>query len=460
VTHRTDSHPIWRAPRRFAIPLLFLATAVSSPLGAQAATGRIAVERFTLSNGLEVLLAPDRTSQVVAVDVWYGAGSRDEPAGKAGLARMFERLMFAGSANLPQGSHAAIVERLGGALTAEVDEEAARFATILPSNRLNLGLWLEADRMRSLAINDTTVAQARLALLDDLGRRVNEEPYNAAIVDIVASLYDSAGCRGYSHPAIGRVGSLATLTTADAEAFFRERFVPNNARLVVAGDLDPAAARQLIGTYFGAIPRGQDPPAATCSAQPGGGTRSRSVRESRAERIAVGHFFAIPAHDHPDIPALELLSVMLSQGARSRLATALVGDLHAAAGTQGGILGDRRAPGVFGLFAIGAPEIAADSLGALLMAQARWAASDSVTEADLDRARNIYQATAVSARERPADIAELLQHAAAFHGSPDAVNTEVDRVLATTLADVRRAARTWLAPDRAVTLVVTPRAGA
>jgi predicted Zn-dependent peptidase len=459
VTHRIDSHPIWRAPRHFAIRILLIAAALPSSLRAQA-TGRIAVERFTLPNGLEVILAPDRTSQVVAVDVWFGAGSRDEPPGKAGLARMFERLMFAGSANLPRGSHAAIVERVGGTLTAEVDEEAARFATILPSNRLNLGLWLEADRMRSLAINDTTVAQARLALLDDLGRRVNEEPYNAAIVDIVASVYDSVRCRGYSHPVVGRVGSLASLTTADAEAFFRERFVPNNARLVVAGDLDPAAARQLIGAYFGTIPRGPDPPVATCSAEPGAGARRRSVRESRAEQVAVGQFFAIPAHDHADIPALELLSVILSQGTGSRLATALVGDLRAAVGTQGGILGDRRGPGVFGVFAIGAPEVTADSLGALLLAQARWAASDGVTETDLDRARNIYRATAVSARERPADVAALLQHAAAFHGGTDAVNTEVDRVLAVTLADVRRVARTWLAADRVLTLVLSPRAGA
>lgn len=450
----------WRAPRLVAASCLLIALAAAAfpTLHAQAA-GRIAAERFGLPNGLEVLLAPDRTVQVISLEVWYGAGSRDEPSGKGGLARLFERLMFAGSANAARGSHAAIVERVGGALTAEVDEEVARFGMSLPSNRLSLGLWLEADRMRSVMINDTTVGQARLTLLDDLGRRVNDEPYEAAITDAVAGIYDSLACPGYSHPTLGRVPTIAALTTGDAEGFFRERYGPNNARLVVAGDFDPAEARRLIGEYFGGIPRGPDASRTSCSDSGSPGVRTKSVTESRASRVAVGQFFRIPAHGHADSPALELLGVILSQGQGSRLVTRLIQDLRVAAGTQGGVLDDRRGPGVFGLFAIGTPETTSDSLGALLLAQARWAASDELTEAELARARNIYLATAVTARERPVDIAALLHHAATFHGDAEAVNTEVGRVLGLSLADVRRVAKTWLAGEPALTLVITPRAG-
>ncbi len=438
--------------------LLAVLPVVAFPaLNAQAA-GRIAAERFILPNGLEVVLSPDRSVQVVSVEVWYGAGSRTEPSGKAGLARLFERLMFAGSASAPRGSHAAIVDRVGGVLAAEVDEEVARFGTTVPSNRLSLGLWLEADRMRSVTINDTTVAQARLAMLDDLSRLVNDDPNEAAIIDAVAGVYDSLTCPGYSHPTIGRVPTIANLTTADAVAFFRERFGPNNARLVLAGDFDPADARRLIGEYFGGIPRGPDPPPSPCSPDAGPGVRLKSVTENRARRVAVGQFYRIPAHDHPDTPALELLGVILSQGSGSRLVTRLIQELRAAAGAQGGILANRRGPAVFGLFAVGAPGITSDSLGALMVAQARWAASDELTEADLARARSIYLATAVAARERPADIAALLQHAAAFHGDAEAVNAEVDRVLAVTLADVRRVARTRLGGEPALTLVIRPRA--
>jgi zinc protease len=135
---------------------------------------------------------------------------------------------------------------------------------------------------------------------------------------------------------------------------------------------------------------------------------------------------------------------------------ALARDAKAAIGAQGGILSDRRGPEVFGLFALAAPGVTADSLTSLLNAQVVWAAGDGLTDADLVRAKNIYRATAVSVRERPADIAEQLQHAALFHGSADDINAETDRVMAVTLADLRRVAKTWLAQENSLTLVVIP----
>jgi zinc protease len=437
------------------LPATFaLLTIGAGHLPAQAA-GRITFETYTLPNGLEVVLAPDRSSQVVAVDIWYRAGTREEPAGKAGLARLFERLMFAGSANIPPGGHAALVDGVGGRVTADVDEERARFGESVPSNRLGLALWLEADRTRSLVINDTTVAQARLGLLEDLSQRVNQEPYAAAITDAVLSLYDSSGCPGYGHPPIGRVGSITGLTTADAQAFFQTRYALQNARLVVAGDFDPPMAKQLITQYFGPLSRGQAADPAGCVPKSSSGATTKTVNDRGLGRLAVGYFYRLPAHDHADTPALELLGLILSQGAGSRLATAVARDARAAVATQGGILGDRRGPQTFGLFAIAAPGVTADSLGALLSAQARWAAGD-VTEADLNRAKNIYLATAASGRERPADIAAQLQHAALFHGSAEEVNAEALRVLAVPLAEVRRVARAWLTPENALTLVIAP----
>lgn len=454
MTHRTVPQAANRAPRFLASLLAFLLP-VSGLSQLEGQVGAVAFERFALANGLEVLLSPDHSTQVAAVSVWYGAGSRDEPAGKAGLARLFERLMFSGSANVPAGGHANIVESVGGHVTAEVDEEAARFGESLPSNWLNLGLWLEAERMRSLTINDSTVGQARLALLEDLGRRVTQEPYSAAIVDGVAGLYDSTTCRGYSHPTIGRVGSLAGLTAADARSFFQERFTPSNARLVVVGDFDPATTRQLITAYFAGIPRGSTPPSAACESSLTPAATTRRVSDRVVGGTAVGVFYRIPAHSDADTPALELLGAMLSQGSGSRLAIALSRDAGAAVSTQGGILGDRGGPGALGLFAIGAPGLTVDSLTGLLNLQAIWAASDSVTEADLIRAKTIYLATVVSARERPADVAEQLQHAATFHGSAEAVNTESAVVMAVGLTELRRVAKRWLNPDHAMTLVVT-----
>ena len=344
---------------------------------------------------------------------------------------------------------------LGGRVSATVDEELARFTTVLPSSRLALGLWLEAERMRSLAITDTTVADARLGLLEDLRSRMGGDSYTAAIAGAVASLYDSTGCAGYAHSPDGTLQTITSLTTADARAFFRERYAPNRARLVVAGDLDPVLTRQLVDRYFGAIPRGGEVGAASCTeSRPAAATLRMTDRNAPA--VGVGQFYRIPAHAHPDTPALRLLEILLGQGTASRLSAQLVRGAQASLGTQGGILGERRGAGAFGLFAIAAPGIGADSLAALLAAQTVWASGTGVTEADLSRAKEIFLAGEVSGRERPGDIAAVLQHSATFHGSPAVANSEVGGVLAVTLADLRRVTSTWLTPANGVTLIVTP----
>lgn len=445
------------APPRFQLSRLLtsLLLALFSAPALYGQTGRIVFERFTLGNGLEVLLAPDRSTQVVAVDVWYSTGSRDEPGAKAGLARLFDRLMFSGSANVPAGAHAALIEQAGGRVQGEVEEDASRFSQALPSNRLNQALWLEADRMRGIVVNDTTVGESRAGVLQDFRLRTTGEPYTGQVVEAIASLYDSVSCPGYSHPPIGRQASITGLTTQDAADFFNRHFRPNAARLVVAGDFDPREARQTITDYFGAIARGPEPRPPACAAVFSPGHQRRVVSDRLADRPAAAQFYRIPAHDHEDTPALDLLGIILGQGQGGRLTTRLVRELGAATAVQGGVLGTRQGPGVFGLFAVAGSQVPADSLASLLAAQASWAGSEGLTERDLERARNIYLATAVSRRQRPLDVAESLHHAATFHGAAEAVNTEPDRVRSVTLADLRKAAAAWLKPENALTLIIT-----
>jgi zinc protease len=427
----------------------------TGPLPAQHAPGHVTYEQYALPNGLTVILSPDHTSQVVAVDVWYRAGSRDEPPARAGLARLFERLMYAGSANVPAGGHAAIVENVGGRGEAGADEDIARYIQTLPSNRLNLGLWLEADRMRSLIINDTTVAEARDGLLGELQQKIGEEAYTASVLDAVASLYDSTTCPGYTHPPTGRVGTITAITTADVQGFYRQRYTPGNARLVVTGDFDSAEARSLILQYFGDLPASAPAPTASCTATGAPKVRTLTTRDRLASHPAVGLFYRTPGADHTDMPALQLLGLILGRGRNARLAQVLGGPGLAIA-TQAGVLGDRVGPGAFGLFGVAADGVSADSLQALLEAQVRWMMSDSLGEAELARAKHISRATTVSGRERAEDLAEALHHAATFRGGADAVNTDLPQSMALTLADLRRVARTWFVPANAVTLVVTP----
>lgn len=445
--------PMPRWSRLLCSALSLLTLVPSHPLHGQAA-GKIAFERFTLENGLDVVLAPDHSTQVAAVSVWYFAGSRDEPPGKAGLARLFDELMFAGSANVPLGGHATLIERGGGRFDSSIEEDVSQFSQAVPSNRVNQALWLEADRMRGVVINDTTVGQSRAGVLSDLRDR-SGEPYTPLVVETVTSLYDSTACPGYAHPSLGRPATLAAITTKDAADFLNQHFRPNAARLVVSGDFDPVATRQTITTYFGGIARAQVPAAPACTAKPGGSAR-RNLTDRLAARPAAGLFFRVPPHDHADAAALDLLGVVLGQGTQSRLNLHLVETLSAASAVQAGVLGVRQGPSAFGLFAVAAPGVTGDSLAALLAQETAWAAGSGLTEQDLERARTVYLATAVSRRERPQDVAEAIQHAAYYHGSAEAVNSEVTRVMGVTLADLRRVAGTWLAPGSAVTLVIAP----
>ncbi|MFN8652885.1 MAG: pitrilysin family protein [Gemmatimonadales bacterium] len=443
--------------RRQSRRLLVSALLTSVPLlvarlDAQQA-GPITAEHFTLPNGLDVLLAPDHSTQVAAVDVWYFAGSRDEAPAKAGLARLFGQLFFAGSANVPAGAHAAVIQQGGGRGDASVEEDVSRFYQSVPSNRLNQALWLEADRMRGVVINDTTVRDARLSALQELGDRLNE-PYTPQVIETVAALYDSASCPGYTHVPLGRLNTLSGISTKDAADFLNQHYRPNAARLVVTGDFDPVTTRKVITDWFGPIAKAATPAVPACAGTPASGNARRSVTGPAGSRPAAGIFYRVPGHDHPDAPALELLGVILGQGSQARLLTHLAGELGAATGVQAGVLGTRQGPGAFGLFGIAGPGVSADSLATLLAAEAVWASGTGITQADLDRARTVYLATAVSRRERPEDIAEALQHAAYYHGKAEAVNTEVAQVMAVTLADVRRVAAALFAPKNGLTLVI------
>ena len=171
-----------------------LALAAVAPLAPASAQdpGRIAIETYTLPNGLKVILSSDRTTQVVAVNVWYNVGSRDEVRSRTGFAHVFEHMMFQGSANLKKGEHFQFIERAGGELNGSTAEDRTNYYEVLPSNRLNLGLWLEADRMRSLAITDSNFHNQREAVKEERRLRVDNQPYTGAIFEGMYALADSA----------------------------------------------------------------------------------------------------------------------------------------------------------------------------------------------------------------------------------------------------------------------------
>ena len=428
------------------------------PLRAQQ-PGRIATDSYTLPNGLTVVLAEDHSAQVVAVDVWYHVGSRNERPGRTGFAHLFEHMMFQGSANVPKGEHMALLERAGASFNGSTTEDRTNYFEAVPSNRLNLALWLEADRMRSLAVTDSNFDNQREAVKEERRLRVDNQSYMAAIFEQTYGAFDSTSCFPYSHSIIGSMDDLNAAKTADVQAFFDQYYAPNNATLVVTGDFQPAEAKQLVEQYFGGIARAPEPPAVVCEQSYSPGEVRRRVVDEKANLPAVVQLYRVPAYDDADMPALELLSTILGEGESSRLNRSLARDARAAASAQTMLnpFGPRRGPGVFLFFTIANQGVAIDTLQRLLTEQVAKTGREGVTPQELTKAQNSYRASLIFGRQTAMSTAEALQSASMFLGTPDAVNSQLDRYMKVTADDIRRVAAKYLRPENAYILVITPK---
>jgi predicted Zn-dependent peptidase len=444
------SFPSWR--------LLAMALAFCASGAVRAQTpGKIAFETYKLDNGLTVILAEDHSAQVVAVDVWYHVGSRDERPGRSGFAHLFEHMMFQGSQHVKKGEHFQLVERAGGDVNGSTQTDRTNYFQVLPSNRLNLGLWLEADRMRSLAITDSNFTNQRETVKEERRLRVDNVPYVKAFIDETPALYDSATCLPYARSIIGSMDDLNAAKTEDVKAFFDLYYSPNNATLTVVGDFDPAETKRLIQQYFGGIQRGQDPPPVTCNQPFNPGQKKKAVHDDKATVPAVLHAYRVPAYDHADTPALDLLATILGQGESSRLNRKLARDAKAAAVVQASLnpFGPRRGPGLFVALGVTNQGVTPDSLDKLLTAEIAGIAGAGVTAEELTKAQNNYRSDRINERQRALSVAEALQAATLFLGNTGAVNSDFDRYMKVTPDDIKRVAAKYLVPANSLILYVS-----
>ena len=440
--------------------LLAAVALVAAPAAAAAQAGAIRYEQFTLPNGLRVLYSEDHSTPVVSVDVWYRVGARNERPGRGGFAHLFEHMMFQGSANVKKGEHFQLIERAGGSMNGSTGDDRTNYFETLPSNRLNLALWLEADRMRSLAITQENLDNQRETVKEERRLRIDNQPYVPAFLDGQVIVYDSTSCFAYGHPGIGSMDDLNAARLEDVQAFFRTYYAPNNATLVVIGDFDPAELRRMVEQYFGDIVRQPDPPAVTCDYRIAPGTIARDVVDSQANLPAVLRFYRIPPHRHADTRALEMLNIILGQGESSRLNRSVVRQAQAAVATQMFLSSDRNGPGVLVVLGIANQGVEPARLDTLLTAELAGVVANGVTAEELTKARNAFRASFIGNRETTLSKAEELQHYLFFHDSVDEINTELDAVLRITADDLKRVAATYFDPRNAVVMVVRPKGGA
>jgi len=446
-------------PRRTLIAVSLGLALWLAPVGLLCQTaGQITYATFTLPNGLRVIYAEDHTTPVVTVDLWYNVGSRNERPGRSGFAHLFEHLMFEGSAHAPKGLHSHLIESAGGQDNASTAEDRTNFYATVPSNYLNLVLWLEADRMRSLTVTDETFHNQRETVKEERRLRVDNEPYGELFADGLTWPFDSATCFPYAHSVIGSMANLNAATLPDVKDFFETYYAPNNATLVVSGDFRVVQLRRLVNQYFAGVRAHPAPPPIACAYRLSPGPQRRTLTDRHANLPAVVRMYRVPPHDDPDTPALELLNIILGDGESSRLNVAVVRREKAALAVQVMInpYDARRGPGVQLVLGIANQGVDPAKLDSLLAREVDSMRTANVAPEELEKAKNLFRAGFVRTRETSLGRAEALQHYQMFHRSLAEINSDLDRYLVVTADDIRRVAGKYLDPANVVDVIVQP----
>ena len=434
---------------------LLVGVAVPGLLWAQSAP-RLTYEEFRLDNGLRVLVHEDHSVPIVAVNLWYDVGSAHEELGRSGFAHLFEHMLFEETESLVSGDFSDLIQGSGGTYNGTTNEDRTAYFEIMPSNRLNLALWLEAERMRNLRVTSENFAREREVVKEERRMRIDNQPYGAAFLtlDTLATNYDP-----YRHTVIGSMEDLEAATTEDVMAFYRRFYVPNNATLVLAGDITVAQARALTEQYFGAIPRGPDVPALppAPSVPRTDGERRVVIPDDKANTPLFMMAHTIPPASHDDVYALQLLASILTEGESSRVHERLVREEEAAAFIGGG-LDARIGPGNFNLFALPNQGVTVERIEALLEDELRKIRDQGVTPRELQKAQNQARANTIMGRQTVFSISMDLQSARFYGGDVDRVNSDLERMSAVTVDDIRRVARTYLVPDNRTVVVAEPAA--
>jgi predicted Zn-dependent peptidase len=423
----------------------------------QAGSGSLTATEHRLDNGLRLILSEDHLTPVAAVCLWYDVGSRQEVAGRTGLAHLFEHLMFQGSAQVSGNGHFELIQGAGGSLNGTTSFERTNYFETMPAHQLELALWLEADRMGSLlaALDEKSMDNQRDVVKNERRQRYDNVPYGTAFERLTALVYPEG--HPYHHVPIGSMTDLDAATLGDARAFFTANYAPNNAVLAIVGDIDPAQTLAWVEKYFGSIPAhdGQAPPADDSLPAVIGQELREELREDVPARALMAAY-RMPRDGTRECDAADVALTLLGAGLSSRLYNRLVRRDRTAVSAGFGLMRLAGAPSLGWLdvkAASGATipqiEAAVDEELARLGAAAPAAEEMERAQAQLER-EWLDRLGTVAGR---AD--ELCRYAVQF-GDPQLAFTAADAILGTTAEEVRAVAAARLRPDNRAVLVYEP----
>jgi predicted Zn-dependent peptidase len=423
---------------------------------------QIPIDRYELDNGLTVILSEDHTNPVVAVNLWYNVGSRDERPGRTGLAHLFEHMMFQGSQHVPETGHIAHVERAGGSLNASTWLDRTNYYDTVPADRLELVLWLESDRLGCFvpALTQEKLDNQRDVVKNERRQRVDNQPYGDWDERLQGLLYPPD--HPYHHSVIGSMEDLDAASLDDVANFFRTYYAPNNAVLTLCGDFDPAEARRLIHRWFGPIPRGPAIPPVPGRPLLDPFKLGQEVRDIVIGGVPLPRVYLawrIPVYGTPEYYAADVLSELLAGGKSARLYRELVRGRRLARSVAAFLL-----PVVTGASAMivrgNVPEGEDPTvLERALLDEVERLAHEPADAAELERAVTGLEARHIFELQKVNERADQISMLTTYFDTPELINTELDRYRAVTLDDVRRVAASFLGADNRVVLTYVPNGG-
>jgi predicted Zn-dependent peptidase len=416
----------------------------------------IPIKDYRLKNGLRVILSEDHSAPTYSISVTYNVGSRDERPGRTGFAHLFEHMMFQGSENVGKGEHFILVLNNGGGMNGTTNSDRTNYFQTLPANQLDLGLFLEADRMRSLVINQANLDNQRETVKEERRLGVDNQPYGKTFETLYETAYDNFA---YKHSTIGSMDDLNAASVEDVAAFFKTYYAPNNATLVLVGDFDPKVAMQKIEKYFGNIPSQPPPPAPDMTEPPQKGERRKTLDDPLAQLPRLDIAYKIPPGNTPDYYALSVLTSILAGGESSRLYQKLVKEKELVLQVAGGA-GERRGTGLGQFIAIARPGKDLAEIEKIIYEEIERVKNEPVADWELDKVRLTIRRQRAQSLQSTLSRAIALGQFAVYYNEPNLINTYEQKIARVTKDDLMRVARTYYNAENRTVITTLPKRAA
>lgn len=412
----------------------------------------IKFEEYDLPNGLHVILHQDNTAPVVTTAVMYHVGAKDEQPDRTGFAHFFEHLLFEGTKNIKRGEWMKIVSENGGNNNANTSDDRTYYYETFPSNNLQLGLWMESERMRHPVINEIGVKTQNGVIKEEKRMRIDNQPYGRLFEAIKKNLFSK---HPYRWTTIGEMEHLDAATLQEFQAFFKKFYVPNNATLIVAGDINPVQAKSLINTYFATIPKGAAIERNFEKEDPITQQKEVTFYDPNIQLPAYLYTYRTPSNKEKDAYILDMLSTYLSSGKSSVLYKKLVDNEKKALEVSAMNIGQEDYS-IFAFFAIPMGAVTEATLRKDIDAEIAKLQTELVSEEDFQKLKNKAENDFVNSNSSIQGIAHSLATFHTLYGNTNLINKEIDIYRSITREDIREAAKKYLNPNQRVVINYIP----